>query len=413
MKQKQAIAIIGLLFFIFGFVTWLNGMLIPYLRIACELNNFESYFVVFAFYIATVAMAIPSSWIIKKIGFRNGIAVGLLIMAAGAALFIPAALTRTYFTFLLGLFVIGSGMTVLQAASNPYITFIGPISSAAKRMSIMGIFNKTAGILSPLVLGAFILKENEDLEAGLATLDAIERAAQLDELASRVIVPYLGMTAILIGLSLFIRFSGLPEIDTGSNSHESKPIDQKNRRIYHFPNLVLGVLSLFLYIGVEVIAGDTIISYGVSQGIPLLQAKSFTSLTLSAMLSGYVLGILLMPRYITQEKALQVSAVMGLIFSVMAIFTSGFVSVLFIALLGLANAVMWPAHWPLAIKGLGKFTSIGSSWLVMAISGGAIIPLAYGYLADISSTRQAYWLLIPCYLFILFYAVKGHKKESW
>jgi len=358
-------------------------------------------------------MAIPSSWIIKKIGFRNGIAVGLVIMAAGAALFIPAALTRTYFTFLLGLFVIGSGMTVLQTASNPYITFIGPIASAAKRMSIMGIFNKTAGILSPLVLGAFILKENEDLEAGLSALNAIERAAQLDELASRVIVPYLGMTAILIGLSLFIRYSGLPEIDTGNNTPESKTFAPQKRKIYHFPNLVLGAISLFLYIGVEVIAGDTIISYGVSQGIPLLQAKSFTSLTLSAMLSGYVLGILLMPRFISQEKALQVSAVLGLIFSIMALFPRGFVSVLFVALLGLANAVMWPSHWPLAMRGLGRYTSIGSSWLVMAISGGAIIPLAYGYMADVFNTQQAYWLLIPCYLFILYYSLKGHKKESW
>ncbi len=199
MTQKKAIAIIGILFFIFGFVTWVNGMLIPYLRIACELNNFESYLVVFAFYIATVVMALPSSWIIKKMGLRNAMAVGLLMMALGSALFIPAALTRTYFTFLLGLFVIGSGMTVLQTASNPYITFIGPLASAAKRISIMGIFNKTAGILSPLILGIFILRENEDIEARLAKLDAIERAVQLNELASRVILPYLGMTAVCIG----------------------------------------------------------------------------------------------------------------------------------------------------------------------------------------------------------------------
>lgn len=413
MKQSQAIAIIGLLFFIFGFVTWVNGMLIPYLRIACELNNFESYLVVFAFYIATVVMALPSSWIIKKWGLRGSMTIGLLMMALGSALFIPAALTRTYFTFLMGLFVIGSGMTVLQTAANPYITFIGPLASAAKRISIMGIFNKTAGIISPLILGIFILRENEDIEARLQTMDAIQRVAQLDELASRVILPYLGLTVILVGLSLYLRYSGLPEIDTEQTNQDTQINKGAKTRLSQFPNLVLGVISLFLYIGVEVIAGDTIISYGISQGIPFSEAKIFTSFTLSAMLLGYILGIILMPRYISQEKALQISALLGLLFTLLAIMTEGFTSVIFIALLGLANALMWPAHWPLAIRGLGRFTSKGSSLLIMAISGGALIPLVYGMLADALDTKQAYWLLIPCYLFIGYYALKGYKKETW
>jgi glucose/galactose transporter len=413
MRQSRAIAIIGLLFFIFGFVTWVNGMLIPYLRIACELNNFESYLVVFAFYIATVVMALPSSWIIKKWGLRGSMTIGLLMMAIGSALFVPAALTRTYFTFLLGLFVIGSGMTVLQTAANPYITFIGPLASAAKRISIMGIFNKTAGIISPLILGIFILRENEDIEARLENMDAIQRVAQLDELASRVIMPYLGLTFILVCLSLYLKYSGLPEIDTEQNNEETRIVKGAKTSLAQFPNLVLGVISLFLYIGVEVIAGDTIISYGLSQGIPFSEAKIFTSFTLSAMLLGYILGIILMPRFISQEKALQVSALLGLLFTLMALSTEGFTSVVFIALLGLANALMWPAHWPLAIRGLGRFTSKGSSWLIMAISGGALIPLVYGVLADALNTKQAYWLMIPCYLFIGYYAVKGYKKESW
>ena len=413
MSQRNAIAIIGLLFFVFGFVTWLNGILIPYLRIACELNNFESYLVVFAFYIANVAMAIPASWIIKRIGFRKTMVVGLLIMAFGSLLFVPAAMSRTYLIFLLGLFIIGGGMTVLQTAANPYITFVGPIASAAKRMSIMGIFNKGAGIISPLVLGIFILRENEDLEAKLETLNALERVAQLDELASRVILPYLAMCAILMALSLFMHYSKLPEINTEESNTTDAIAHQAKNKIQQYPNLVLGAISLFLYIGVEVIAGDTIISYGISQGIPFQEAKSFTSYTLTGMLLGYILGIILMPRYISQERALQVSAVLGLAFSVLAIFTSGFTSVVFIALLGLANAVMWPAHWPMAIRGLGKLTGIGSSWLVMAISGGAIIPLAYGLLSDAFNTQQAYWILVPSYLFILYYSFLGHKKNSW
>jgi len=410
--EFRAIVLIGILFFIFGFVTWLNSILIPYLRIACELDNFQSYLVTFAFYIATFAMAIPSASIIKKTGFRDAMTIGLLMMAVGAALFIPAAMTRTYSMFLFGLFVTGSGMTLLQTAANPYISVMGPLEFAARRISIMGVFNKTAGILSPLILGAIILKGNENIESHLKTLNAVERAIHLDELAAKVILPYLAMSLILAALSVLIRFSGLPEINLEDDSRKASEVSSRSN-IFQFPGLVLGVISLFLYIGVEVMAGDTIISYGISQGIPFSEAKIFSSYTLTGMVVGYLAGIIFMPRFITQERALQVSAILGILFSIAAIVTNGFLSVFFIALLGFANALMWPAHWPLAIKGLGKFTGIGSSWLIMSIAGGAIIPLGYGLLADAFSPKQGYWLFIPCYIFILYYAVKGHKKTEW
>ncbi|SDL77111.1 glucose/galactose transporter [Catalinimonas alkaloidigena] len=412
MKQTRAIALIGVLFFIFGFVTWLNGILIPYLRIACELDNFQSYLVAFAFYIATIVMALPSSGIIRRTGFRNAMMVGLFIMAGGALLFVPAASMRSYPLFLFGLFVIGGGMTVLQTASNPYISVMGPRESAARRISLMGIFNKTAGILSPLILGAIVLKGNEDLEARLAAMDAVQRAAELDALAARVIVPYCVMAAILFGLGVFVRFSGLPEINPEADNQAVAGSTPKTS-VWQFPNLILGLVSLFLYVGVEVMAGDTIISYGLSQGFPLTEAKVFTSYTLAAMVIGYILSIVLMPKWISQEKALTVSAVLGLVFTAGALMLDGFASVLCIALLGFANAVMWPAHWPLALHGLGKFTRIGASLLVMGIAGGALLPLAYGYLVDVFNAQQAYWLLVPCYLFILYYAVAGHKKLSW
>ncbi|HTF28447.1 MAG TPA: MFS transporter, partial [Flavitalea sp.] len=265
--EFRAIVLIGILFFIFGFVTWLNSILIPYLRIACELDNFQSYLVTFAFYIATFAMAIPSASIIKKTGFRDAMTIGLLMMAVGAALFIPAAMTRTYSMFLFGLFVTGSGMTLLQTAANPYISVMGPLEFAARRISIMGVFNKTAGILSPLILGAIILKGNENIESHLKTLNAVERAIHLDELAAKVILPYLAMSLILAALSVLIRFSGLPEINLEDDSRKASEVSSRSN-IFQFPGLVLGVISLFLYIGVEVMAGDTIISYGISQGIP-------------------------------------------------------------------------------------------------------------------------------------------------
>ncbi len=409
------IAILGALFFIFGFVTWLNGTLIPYLKIACELNNFEALLVAFAFYISYFVMALPSSWVLKKTGFRKGMMYGLLVMALGALIFIPAALSRTYGFFLAGLFVIGTGLSILQTASNPYVTIVGPIESAARRISIMGICNKVAGVLSPIILGMVVLADADTLTAELQSMDAAARSLKLDELATRVIMPYSVMAAVLVGLSMMIYFSPLPEIDTESESESLNTDRSSKSSVVAYPNLVLGVIALFLYVGAEVIAGDTIGNYGQSQGIPLSEAKYFTSYTLTAMVIGYILGIFAIPKYISQSKALALSAITGIIFSLVAINTTGYTSVLFIALLGLANALMWPAIWPLAIDGLGRFIKTGSALLIMAIAGGALLPLIYGYFADMPSVgnQNAYWVLVPCYCFILFYSWKGWQIRNW
>lgn len=406
---NRSIIIIGALFFIFGFVTWLNSVLIPYLKIACELNNFQSYFVVTAFYISYLVMALPSAWILKVTGFKKGMSLGLLVMAIGALIFIPAAYTRTYQLFLLGLFVQGTGLAILQTAANPYITILGPIESAAKRISIMGICNKVAGALAPIVLGAIALKNVDALVEELKNMNLAEKASALDLLSERVVAPYLIMMGVLILLAIFIYFSSLPEIDTDKEDETLAKTNINKKSIFQFPHLLLGALAMFLYVGVEVMAGDTVISYGASQGIPFTTAKFFTTYTLIAMIVGYIIGIYTIPRFITQEKALKVSAILGIVLGLGAIFTNGFISVLFISLLGLANALVFPAIWPLAIDGLGRFTKIGASFLIMALAGGAIIPLLYGALADGLNPQSAYWILIPCYLFILYYASYGYK----
>ena len=406
---NRSIIIIGALFFIFGFVTWLNSVLVPYLKIACELNNFQSYFVVTAFYISYLVMALPSAWVLKVTGFKKGMSLGLLVMAVGALIFVPAAYTRTYETFLVGLFVLGTGLAVLQTASNPYITILGPIESAAKRISIMGICNKVAGALAPLVLGAIVFKNTDNLVEELELMDVADKAIVLNELSERVVVPYLIMMGVLIILAVWIYFSPLPEVDTDSEDEVVAKSNINKKNIFQFPHLLLGTLAMFLYVGVEVIAGDTVISYGAEQGIPLMDAKAFTSYTLIAMIVGYIIGIFTIPKYIKQERALQISAILGIVLGLGAINTTGFISVLFISLLGLANAMVWPAIWPMAIAGLGRFTKIGSSFLIMAIAGGAILPLFYGRLADMFDPQQAYWIVIPCYLFILFFASKGYK----
>lgn len=404
-----SISIIGILFFIFGFVTWVNGTLIPYLKIACELeSDVQSYLVATAFFIAYTVMALPSSKVLEKTGYKKGMSIGLFIMAIGAALFIPAAEARNFNLFLTGLFIIGTGLALLQTASNPYVSIIGPIESAASRISIMGICNKVAGIIAGLVFGYIALSDADGIEARLAAMDQISRAAELDALAARVIVPYMIITVVLVLLAVGILFSPLPEIkDDGEETSSQTPSTKTS--VFQFPHLLMGVLAIFFYVGVEVMAGDTIISYGKSLGIELSTARYFTQATLAFMLVGYVVGIFAIPKYLSQETALKISAVLGVIFTAIACFTSGYVSVAGIALLGLANALMWPAIFPLAIEGLGKFTKTGSALLIMGIAGGAILPLLYGSLSESIGTQQSYWLMVPCYLFILYYAIKGHK----
>jgi FHS family L-fucose permease-like MFS transporter len=407
--KVNPIILIGILFFIFGFITWLNSVLIPYLKLACELNNFEAYLVAFSFYISYLVMAIPSAWILKVTGFKKGMSVGLAIIALGALVFIPAAMLRYYELFLLGLFIQGSGLALLQTASNPYITILGAPESAAKRISIMGISNKIAGAIAPIVLGAITLNNADGFKARLTQMNLTEKTNALNELASKVIMPYVCIVVVLLILAVILYFSSLPEIDTDREDEATTLNNTGKTSILQFPHLLLGVLTLFCYVGVEVIAGDTVINYGSSQGIPLATAKFFTTGTLLCMILGYFIGIVCIPKYFSQEKAMKVSSLLGLVLSILALATNGYLSVAFIALLGLANSLIWPSLWPMALAGLGKFTKIGSSLLIMGISGGAIIPLAYGKLSDVFSPHYAYMILIPTYLIIWYYAVVGHK----
>jgi len=408
-NYTSQIIIIGTLFFIFGFVTWLNSTLIPYLQIACQLETTQAVLVTFAFYISYAVMAFPSSWVLKRTGFKNGMMWGLICMALGALIFIPAAETRAFGLFLTGLFVIGTGLALLQTASNPYITILGPIESAAKRMSVMGICNKGAGALAPLVMGAFLLKDSDALVERLKTLDAAQKATELDALASRVIVPYIIIAAVLIALAFFIRFSRLPEVKAEGEDDIKDISTGDAQTIFSFPYLWIGFVTLFLYVGVEVMAGDIIQIYGKAIGIPLDVAKHFTTYTMLGMLIGYLIGIISIPKYFSQTSALKWSAVLGIIFSLLAIFTSGYTSILFIALLGLANALVWPAIWPLTIHGLGRFTKAGSALLIIAIAGGAILPRIWASLGARVGYQQAFWIMIPCYLFILYFATFGYK----
>ncbi|MBX2920940.1 MAG: sugar MFS transporter [Chitinophagaceae bacterium] len=433
-KQQQqksylsSIIIIGALFFIFGFVTWINGILIPYLKIACELkSDTQSFLVATAFFIAYFIMSIPSSFVLNKTGYKKGMSLGLLIMAVGALIFIPAAKTRNYNLFLFGLFIIGTGLAILQTASNPYISIIGPIESAASRISIMGICNKLAGIIASVVFGFIALKDADAFTARLKTLDDAAKAVELDQLAARVINPYIIITIVLVILAVAVYFSSLPDIKDDSGKAEK---GNERGSIFQYPHLFLGALAMFLYVGVEVMSGDTIISYGHALGIEMTKAKFFTSATLVCMLLGYIIGIFAIPKLISQETSLKIFSIMGVVFTSLALLTSGFTSVLFIALLGLANSLLFPALFPLAIHGLGRFTKLGSGIMVMAFVGGAILPLIYGVMVDssthaavaqgisqatarASAAQHSYWIMIPGYLYILYFGIKGFKVGKY
>lgn len=423
-RQTQvSIFIIGILFFIFGFVSWVNAILIPYFKIACELTHFKAYLVTFAFYISYFIMSVPASYLLKRTGFKKGMMTGFWIMSLGAFIFVPAALTRTYEIFLAGLFTIGAGLAVLQTAANPYITVLGPKESAAQRISIMGIFNKGAGILAPLVFAAVILKATDtNLFAQLGSMGAAEKAKALDELVRRVMVPYLCVGTVLLALGFLVRLSPLPEIDTEHESEELAAANTGKNSIFDFPHLVLGAVGIFLHVGTQVIAIDTIIGYANSMQIPLMEAKTFPSYTLAATICGYVLGIICIPACVSQVNALRFCTLLGTLLTLLIVFANGQVSFLghtadisiwFVVLLGLANSLVWAGIWPLALDGLGKFTKIGASVMIMGLCGNAVLPLVYGWVADRFDVRTAYWVLLPCYLYLVFYAAYGHRIRRW
>jgi glucose/galactose transporter len=422
-KKSNALpmVIVAGLFFILGFATWLNGSLMPYLKQVLQLSPFQASLILFSFYIAVTFTALPSAAIIRKVGYKNGMALGMATMMCAGFLFIPAAKTQIFPLFLLAQLVMGAGQTLLQTAVNPYVVRIGPEESAAARISIMGILNKGAGVVAPIVFTALILSGFTD------TVGTELSQTQIDAMANSLILPYLGM-AIFMGILAFaVTKAPLPELEKEADDGESK--GHLKEALSH-PNLALGVVALFFYVAVEVIAGDTIGAFALALGVE--NYSVMTSYTMACMVVGYILGIALIPRYISQQKALMVSAILGVILSLSVVLgdnTSFAISnailggvqlpdtLVLIAFLGLANAIVWPAIFPLALSGMGKLTIVGSALLVMGISGGAFGPLFWSLASGSSGTPTAlqggYIVMLPCYLFILFYAVKGCKMKSW
>ena len=426
LSQKDTITgmiIIAFMFFMFGFTSWINAILIPYFKISFELSHVQSYLVTFAFYISYFIFSVPASFLLKKIGFKKGMMIGFWVMSCGAFLFVPAAITMTYELFLLGLFSIGAGLALLQSAANPYITILGPKERAAQRFSIMGICNKGAGILAPLLFAAVIFKATDSaMLDNISSMTQAEKDVIFRELIQRVIIPYACVGSFLFLIGLFIRFSPLPEIDTEHESDELAQANSSKTSIIQFPHLILGAFAIFLHVGTQVISIDTVISYAGTMNLNLIEAKVFPSYTLTAQICAYFIGIFFIPKFFSQLTALRVSTIFGIILTFLIIYAKGQVtflghttdiSIWFVVMLGLANSLVWAGIWPLALDGLGRFTKIGASLMIMGLVGNALLPMVYGYLVDIFNAREAYWVLFPCYVYLVFYAFRGYRLRKW
>ena len=411
-----SLAMVGCLFFIFGLLSWVNSILIPYFKVACDLQSgVQTYLVTFAFYIAYLVMTIPASFLLAKVGYKKGAMIGLFIMAIGTMLFWPAALTRTYEMFLAALFVIGTSLSILQSVANPFVTIIGPHESAAKRISIMGMCNKLAGILAPLVFAALVIRpKDKEVMAAVAdgTLTGTAKDAALDEMIRGVIPPYVVLSVFLVIFAVLFFKSPIKDINPNKDNNAEGPTDGR-RSVLSYPYLVLGVLALFFHVGSQQISIATIVEYAKSIGYGIDAANVFPSYTLACILSGYLLGVIFIPRFISQQKALVVCTVTGLVLSALVLVLPLKASLWSLVLLGIPNSLIYAGIWPLATRSLGKWTTLGSAFLVMALCGSAIMPLLYGWMTDHMGLKESYWLLIPCFAFMIYYAMWGYKKEYW
>jgi glucose/galactose transporter len=410
------LTIIGILFFAFGFLTWINGILIPYFQICLQLSNVQASLVSFASYIAYFVMALPSAWILKYTGYKKGMVTGLVLMAAGTILFIPAAYARAYPVFLTGLFVTGAGVTLLQTAVNPYVAIIGPMESTAQRIGFMGLANKFAGIISIAILGSIFLFDADAVVATVKQAGATEKSRILDAYALKIVDPYWVITVVLLLLAVMIYFSRMPEINENrkEDGNENTTMEHKPS-VFHYPYLVWGVLSLFVSAACEGLPIDGIIIYSRSLGLPIEQARYFTQYTLYAMILGYFASTLLIPKYFSQHKALQWCSVLGLAFTIASYFSNGLMSIYFLILTGFGAAILWGTIWGLSIRELGKYTKTGSAMLLMSVVGGGIFPVIFGKLIDdnTSHPQNAVLLLIPCYGIMLLFSTWGYRLEDW
>ena len=407
-----ALFIVTILFFMWGLITSLNDVLIPHLKSIYTLTYMQAMLVQLCFFGAYVVVSLPAGALIRRLGYQNGAVAGLLVAATGCALFYPAS-NGGYGLFLFALFVLASGITILQVAANPYVTVLGPARTAASRLTLTQAFNALGTTVAP-ALGGFLILSTVVLSADqLALLPEAEQIAHRAAEAAAVQGPYLGLAAALVLLAVLFALARLPKIafqDTTTASADGKGGAMAYR------HLVLGALGIFLYVGAEVSIGSFLINFiGEPHiaGLSHADAASYVSLYWGGALVGRFIGFGVM-RYVSPGKSLAVTALGSMALVLTAIFTDGSLAMWAIIAVGLCNSIMFPTIFSMALHGLGKFTGQGSGILCMAIVGGAIVPFIQGILADTIGLQISFLVPAACYLFILYYGVKYadlHKQK--
>ena len=387
--------IIGSMFAVLGFALGINAFFVPFVKEAFNISITMSYLVMTATFLAFVVFGVPSGAIIKRFGYKAGMMIAFLIMALGLFLITPAAKLTSFPLLLLALFVSGMGQTLLTGAINTYVTILGPPESATSRISMMGICNKTFYAVASLILAVFMDLTNVQI--------------------SDTILPFYIISGALAVMGFLYYFAPLPEIKAsgeveGDNNSEVSAYANSKTTVFQFPHLLLGVVAIFFDVGVEYIALGTINDYASILNLP--SPENYVWLVSAGMVIGYLLGVTLIPKFISQGTALMISTISGIVVTIAIVISPVGISIYLVAFLGLANALMWPAIWPLAIADLGKFTKMGSSLLVTGIIGGAFLPLLFGYIADMAFHQIAYLVCLPAYLYIMYYAFSGYKIRA-
>jgi len=400
MKNNQKtlvvpLIIIGSMFAVLGFALGINAFFVPFVKDAFNISITMSYLVMTATFLSFVVFGVPSGAIIKKFGYKRAMIIAFIIMATGFYLIAPAAAIASFPLLLLALFVSGMGQALLTGAVNTYVTILGPEESAASRISLMGICNKTFFAAASLMLAVFIDLSNVQI--------------------TDVILPFYIISGALIVMGVLYYFAPLPEIkaigeEENSDNSEISVYANSKTSIFQFPHLLLGVVAIFFDIGLEYIALGTINDYATILNLP--SPENYVWFVSAGMVIGYLFGVLFIPKIVSQSTALLLSTVSGVVITIVIVTVPPEISIYLVALLGLANALMWPAIWPLAIADLGKFTKMGSSLLVTGIIGGAFLPLLFGYIADMAFHQVAYTVCLPAYIFIMYYALYGNKIRT-
>lgn len=402
---RFAFSLVTTLFFMFGFITCLNDILIPHLKALFTLDYTRAALVQFCFFTAYFIVSLPSSKIVARLGYQRAAVVGLVVTAAGCLIFYPAAEFRSYTIFLVGLFVLASGITLIQVAVNPYISILGPKKHASSRLNLAQAFNSLGTTLAPLFGAAFILSE------ALKTVsdDPASRAAQ----AAAVQGPYVGLALALVVLAVVLGIAKLPQI-TGSQADQSASSAADLPSAWHYRHLVLGAVGIFCYVGAEVAIGSYLVNFlGLSDvlSMPTATAGRYVSYYWGgAMIGRFIASVIL--RKMKPGKVLSFNALAAAALVLIAMLTQGNVAMLAILAVGFFNSIMFPTIFTLAIDGLGKNTAQGSGILCTAIVGGAVIPLFQGMLADHMGLHHSFWLPIACYIFISYYGVSGHNEPN-